>query len=59
MRGRIRVERDGAIGWIVFDQLERRNAITVEMWQAIPPAAVSGAPSGTEMPSMATTPQIR
>ena len=38
MSGRILVERDGAIGWIVFDQLERRNAITVDMWQAIPPA---------------------
>ncbi|MBW2668031.1 MAG: enoyl-CoA hydratase, partial [Deltaproteobacteria bacterium] len=39
MPGRIQVERDGAIGWMVFDQFERRNAITVEMWQAIPPAA--------------------
>lgn len=39
MPGRIRVERDGAIGWIVFDQRERRNAITLEMWRAIPSAA--------------------
>jgi enoyl-CoA hydratase/carnithine racemase len=36
MSGRVRIERDGAIGWIIFDHLERRNAITVEMWEAIP-----------------------
>ena len=30
------VEKDGAIGWIVFNNPERRNALTVEMWQAIP-----------------------
>lgn len=38
MAGRVRVERDGALGWIVFDHAERRNAISASMWQAIPPA---------------------
>lgn len=36
MGGRVRVEREGAIAWIVFDHPERRNAISFEMWQAIP-----------------------
>jgi enoyl-CoA hydratase/carnithine racemase len=31
-------EVDGAIGWVVLDQPERRNAISVEMWRAIPDA---------------------
>ena len=39
MSGRIRVEREGSLGWIVFDQPERRNAISAAMWQAIPAAA--------------------
>ena len=39
MPGRVEIERDGAIGWIVFDHVERRNAITVEMWEAIPEVA--------------------
>jgi enoyl-CoA hydratase len=38
MGGRIRTERDEAIGWLVFDQPERRNAVSLEMWQAIPGA---------------------
>jgi enoyl-CoA hydratase len=37
--GRIRVEREGHLGWIVFDHPQRRNAITAAMWQAIPAAA--------------------
>lgn len=41
MGGQIRVETDGAIGWIVFDQPERRNAVSLEMWQAMP-AAIAG-----------------
>jgi len=28
--------REGAIGWLIFDHEERRNAINVEMWAAIP-----------------------
>lgn len=38
MNGRVRVERDGAIGWLIFDQIERRNAISAAMWDAIPAA---------------------
>jgi enoyl-CoA hydratase len=38
MAGRVRVERDAGVGWIVFDQRERRNAISAGMWQAIPRA---------------------
>jgi enoyl-CoA hydratase/carnithine racemase len=38
MAGRIRVHKEGAIGWIVFDHPERRNAITGEMWSQIPDA---------------------
>ena len=41
MPGEVRAERDGAIGWIVFDHPSRRNAITSDMWRAIPPAARS------------------
>jgi len=38
MAGQIRVHKEGAIGWIVFDHPERRNAITGEMWRRIPDA---------------------
>lgn len=38
MGGRIRHEQEGAVGWIVFDQPERRNAISVEMWEQLPGA---------------------
>jgi enoyl-CoA hydratase/carnithine racemase len=39
MGGRVRTHKDGAIGWIVFDHPERRNAISADMWQQIPAAA--------------------
>ena len=39
MGGRVRVEKEGALGWIVFDQPERRNAVSVAMWQAAAEAA--------------------
>jgi enoyl-CoA hydratase len=39
MGGQVRIERSGGLGWIIFDHQERRNAITAEMWQAIPQAA--------------------
>lgn len=39
MAGQVRVERDAGVAWIVFDQRERRNAISADMWQAIPVAA--------------------
>lgn len=38
MAGEIRVEREGALGWIIIDHEVRRNAITAAMWQAIPSA---------------------
>ena len=28
--------KDGAIGWMIFNNPERRNAISTDMWQAIP-----------------------
>ena len=36
--GKLRVERDGAIGRLIFDNVARRNAINANMWQAIPKA---------------------
>jgi len=39
MPGEVRIVREGATGWIVFDHAKRRNAITAQMWAAIPPAA--------------------
>ncbi|HSU76043.1 MAG TPA: enoyl-CoA hydratase [Burkholderiales bacterium] len=36
MSGRISSRREGALGWLVFDNPERRNAVSVEMWQALP-----------------------
>lgn len=38
MGGRVRVEKQGRIGWLVFDHPERRNAISIEMWREIPVA---------------------
>jgi enoyl-CoA hydratase len=47
MAGRVDVAREGALAWLIFDHAERRNAITAEMWQAIPDAvaALDGDPS--------------
>ena len=28
--------KDGAIGWMIFNNPERRNAVSTDMWQAIP-----------------------
>jgi enoyl-CoA hydratase/carnithine racemase len=36
LSGRIEARRDGAIGWLVFDNPARRNAVSIGMWQAIP-----------------------
>ena len=36
--GRLVVERRGAVGWIVFDQPAKRNAINGAMWRGIPEA---------------------
>lgn len=34
--GRIAAYREGAVGWLLFDNPARRNAISVDMWAAIP-----------------------
>jgi len=36
MGGRVEAVKDGGIGWVVFDHPERRNAVSVGMWRAIP-----------------------
>ena len=36
MTDKLRMEKDGAIGWIVFNQPEKRNAVSLEMWEAMP-----------------------
>ena len=36
MTERIIARRDGAIGWLVFNNPERRNAVSLDMWEAIP-----------------------
>jgi len=38
MSGQVRIERSGPIARLVFDHQERRNALTVDMWSAIPGA---------------------
>src|SRR4029079_8312710 len=30
------MEKDGPIGWIVFNQPEKRNAVSQEMWELMP-----------------------
>jgi enoyl-CoA hydratase len=32
----VRLEREGPIGWLIFDHPERRNAIHRAMWEVIP-----------------------
>ncbi len=39
MAGRIRIEREGSIGWLIFDHAERRNAVSTDMWGQLPHAA--------------------
>jgi len=29
-------EKDGAVGWMIFNKPERHNALSLDMWQAIP-----------------------
>lgn len=36
MSGEVRAERNGAVGTIVFDHEPRRNAMTMDMWLAVP-----------------------
>jgi enoyl-CoA hydratase len=30
------MEKEGPLGWIIFNQAEKRNAVSQEMWQVIP-----------------------
>src|SRR3989475_11204955 len=30
------LHKDGPIGWIIFNQPEKRNAVSLEMWQLMP-----------------------
>jgi enoyl-CoA hydratase/carnithine racemase len=39
MSGSIRIERDGALGYLIVDHAERRNALNAHMWRAIPALA--------------------
>jgi enoyl-CoA hydratase/carnithine racemase len=39
MAGRVVVEKRGKVGFVVFDQQERHNALTQQMWREIPAAA--------------------
>jgi len=39
MSGRVESEREGEIGWIIFDHPERRNAISSNMWGELTEAA--------------------
>ena len=32
----MRAEIDGAIGWMIFDKPEKRNAVSLDMWEAMP-----------------------
>jgi enoyl-CoA hydratase len=36
MTTKLLMEKDGPIGWIVFNQPEKRNAVSQEMWAAMP-----------------------
>jgi enoyl-CoA hydratase len=41
VRGKVIARTDGAVGMIVFDNPERRNAVSLEMWRAVE-AALAG-----------------
>ena len=36
MTERIISRKEGAVGWLIFNNPERRNAVSVDMWEAIP-----------------------
>lgn len=38
MSERLLAKKDGALGWIVFNNPDRRNAVSLDMWEAIPAA---------------------
>jgi enoyl-CoA hydratase len=33
---KLMMQKDGPIGWIIFNQPEKRNAVSLEMWQLMP-----------------------
>ena len=33
---KLQMEKDGPIGWIIFNQPEKRNAVSLDMWQLMP-----------------------
>ncbi len=35
-KAEVSIQVDGSIGWLIFDHEARRNAMTLEMWQAVP-----------------------
>jgi enoyl-CoA hydratase/carnithine racemase len=37
----VHVARESSLAWLVFDHPERRNAVSLEMWQAIPDLAAT------------------
>lgn len=41
MAGKVRIEKQGHLGYLVFEHPERRNAISLEMWREIPRAAAA------------------
>ena len=36
--GRLLVEKRGAVGWLIFDNPAKRNALNAAMWRGIPDA---------------------
>src|SRR5437879_10933813 len=36
MTERIIAKKEGAVGWLIFNNPEHRNAVSVDMWEAIP-----------------------
>ena len=36
--GRILTVKEGHLGWLIFDNPQKRNAINYQMWQRIPEA---------------------
>ena len=41
MPGQVRCEVESPLGWLIFDHAERRNAISLSMWEAIPERAAA------------------
>mgnify|MGYP000529443487 CR=1 FL=1 len=49
MSAQVRLEREGPIGWLIFDHPERRNAIHRAMWEVIPERVALLNPKGMEI----------